>query len=129
MTSRKFPMTRADGTFCVDIGFSIVGGDIGDLAARIQTWLISAWMPNNLSWTRDWRSGPDLSSSKPEVLRYEDTFLSPPSVTVGENAELQLRLIGRQQKSLWKDWLVSKILPDMKDRFPEIGDRLYIRDA
>jgi hypothetical protein len=30
-------------------------------------------------------------------------------------------LIGRQQKSLWKDWLVAKILPDMEVQFPEIG--------
>lgn len=53
----------------------------------------------------------------------------PLKIDVGERLELRLQLLGTKHSKFWKDWLVSKIAPDLKFKFGEVGDLLYIRNS
>ena len=123
-----FPRRRPDGSFCVEVTFVTTTKD-ESLAGKIQQWLTEAWVPSNTTWLRTWRTGPDLSIERPELLHYWDEFLSTPAV-MSMGTEFRLQLHGKDpQRKLWKDWLILRILPDLKVHFPELGDALRITDC
>lgn len=125
----KFPRRRPDGSFCVEVTFAVRTTDEG-LGERIQQWLTQVWVPSNTTWLRVWQTGPGLSIERPELLRYSDEFLSSPTVTSSMATEIRLQLRGKNRKrKLWKDWIVSRIMPDLRAHFSEISDFLSITDC
>jgi hypothetical protein len=129
MSPAKFPARRADGSFCVEIGVQMSGDVKVDLVPRIHAWISDAWMPEHKTWTREWKTGSNLATNHVQLLQYDDEFLAPPEVAAGSNSELQLRLRGKKTAKFWKDWLVSRLVPDLKAAFPGVGELLYIRDC
>ena len=77
------------------------------------------WAPRNKTWARECKTGPGLTVERPEILEYEDELSAPPEVISCEGSELRFRLRGKGEK-LWKDWMVMRILPDLKAEFPEV---------
>jgi hypothetical protein len=129
MSPAQFPARSADGTFCVVIGVEMSGSVQGDLVPRIRAWISDAWMPGNATWAREWRTGSDLATSRVEELHFNDEFTGPPEVSAGSTSELQLRLRGKKTSKFWKDWLVLRLVPELKVAFPGVGELLYIRDC
>jgi len=124
-----FPKRRPDGSFCVEVTLAANTND-EDLGGRIRQWLTEVWMPSNTAWLRVWKTGPGLSVERPELLHYGDEFLSPPILISSVAAEVRFQLRGRDPKQkLWRDWLVLRILPDLKANFPEVGDTLSITNC
>jgi hypothetical protein len=125
----NFPRRRPDGSFCVVVTLAVNTKD-ESLAESIQQWLTQLWVPSSTTWLRVWKTGPGLAVERPELLRYSDEFLSPPTVTSSTATEIRIQLRGKDpQRKLWKDWLVSRILPDLKAQFPEVNDFLSITDC
>jgi hypothetical protein len=86
-------------------------------------------MPRNLTWKRDWRTGENRETIDQQVLNYESEFLGEPKIISAEASELQIRIAGKASAKFWKDWLISKFLPDLKAKFPEVNGQLYIRNC
>jgi hypothetical protein len=57
-----------------------------------------------------------------QVLRYEDEFVRPPEIVPSKGSEPLIRLAGRESSQAWRDWIVSRLLPDLKKQFPEVGE-------
>jgi hypothetical protein len=113
------------------VSLRVVATDDSDLGRRIQEWLTKAWAPRNKTWLRVWRTGPGLTIERLEVLVYEESFSTPPEVISCDRSELRFRLRGRGAK-LWKDWIVMRMLPDLKTEFPEVdvsAKFLRVRDS
>jgi hypothetical protein len=123
MVAAKFPLRDQDGGFCVDIRISISAGDAVLLSKQVRKWILKEWLPANKTWTRHWRPGGD------EVLHYEDEFNGPPEVSAGHGTEICVTLHGRKSARLWRDWFVSRMLPDLKARFSQIGKTLSVENA
>jgi hypothetical protein len=124
-----YPVRRSDGSFCVVVGLRIEGGHAPQIAACVRTWIADVWMPHNLTWTREWRTGADLKETNPQILKYSDEFLSAPSVSSNECAELRIHFFGNKEAKFWRDWVVSRFTPDLKANFSEIGDLLFFRNC
>jgi len=119
----------SDGSFCVEVGIRVAGGLPTEVATRVQEWLNEVWMPRNETWTREWKSGSKLENSTRQILHYGDEFTAAPAIAVGPDSELQMQLRGQKTAKFWRDWLVSRLVPDLKEAFPAIGDLLYMRDC
>jgi hypothetical protein len=128
MSPAKFPDRRPDGSFCVVVGLRTSPDGAAELADRVRRWMTDVWMPSHPTWTREWKTGVDLARAEKQVLSYADEFSSDPEVS-GEGSELRLRLRGKRDSRFWKDWLVSRIAPDLRAEFPELSELLYIRDC
>jgi hypothetical protein len=123
MTEWKDPKKRnSDGTFCVEICVGLLSTDTKHLAALMQHWILEEWMPNNSAWTIDWRTGKNLSITREETHFYKDDFIKPPNIISTEDSKLRLRLYGSKSTTFWRDWLIMKIMPDLRTKFPEIGE-------
>lgn len=122
MTEIRFPKLLPDGTFCVEITLTVVTENEHELAQKIQEWWVQVWIPNNKTWVRVWETGPGLTGARTEKLRYDESFLTPPEVSRCGASELRFRLRGTGQSKLWKDWLVWRMMPDLKATFPEIRE-------
>jgi hypothetical protein len=129
MNKAKFPVRKTDGSFCVEIGLSAAPGAIMEFSARVQTWILTDWMPYNSIWKREWRTGNNLQTVDEQVLNFEDEFIGAPEVIGFETSVLQLRVFGKASAKFWKDWLILKFLPDLRATFPEVGNQLYMRDC
>jgi|SRR5271165_1722717 len=131
MTKAKFPKRNEDGSFCVEVCVSVAGNISEDHASRIQGWIDDVWMPRNKTWKRVWRTGANLATIKEEMLSYDDEFLRPPKIVSCENSELRFRLFGKYSANFWRDWLVLRIMPDLKADFPnlEIGEPRYVKNC
>jgi hypothetical protein len=89
----------------------------------MQTWIASVWMPNNRIWIRNWSSG------RSEELRFEDEFSTAPQVIETGCRKVVLRFEGSSTAKFWKDWIVSRIIPDLRDKFPEVGEFCKARNC
>jgi hypothetical protein len=127
MSPARFPARKADGSFCVEIGVQMTDLQI-DFVSCVQTWINDAWMPQHGTWTREWKTGSNLATRQVQELRYDDEFMGPPEVAAGSASELQLRLRGKKTAKFWKDWVVSRLMPDLKAQFPGVGELIYLRD-
>lgn len=130
MTKVNFPARNEDGSFCVEIWLGLSGNQSDDLPLRVQRWIREDWMPEHATWKREWRTGPNLATTYEQVLHYQDEFTKPPVVSYRHNAKfpfrvLRLRFSGKQSAKFWKDWLVSRLLPDLRERFPHVSKSLY----
>lgn len=123
MDQMRFPKRQADGSFCIDVVMSIETTDSKHLGVAIQEWWTHEWMQSNRTWTREWSSG-DV-----QKLPFDHEFVRPPEVVRCVDSDLRFRLRGRPGGRWWKDWLVSKIIPDLRRRFPEVGEFLEFREC
>lgn len=114
-----FPARKPDRSFCVEISFLVAGNLHSDLALRIQAWICDDWMPRNHTWTREWE-GAGGKISRVEVLHYDSEFMAPPEFVLIGDRELQLRLRGKKTAKFWRDWVVSRILTELRMEFPEV---------
>jgi hypothetical protein len=129
MSPAKFPDRKPDGSFCVDVGVQIIGNLDEDLAPRVQAWINDVWMPQHTTWSREWQTGSNLTTTRVQLLHYSDEFSAPPEIAAGPASELKFRLRGKKTAKFWKDWLVTRLMPDLREAFPAAGELLYIRDC
>jgi hypothetical protein len=123
MSPATFPKRRSDGTFCVEVTVVIESDDPSSLGEAIQRWILNDWAPQHEIWTRSWSNGTQ------ERLHYGQEFSAPPHIVKCEGSEMRFRLQGKNSAKLWKDWLVSRLIPDIKQQFPEIGQFQSIHDC
>jgi len=126
MNNKLFPRVCPDGSFCVDIIIELTHGKSGDLAPRVADWLRNDWHPNNRIWIRSWTSGKGV---REERLLYDADFTAPAKALPHEDSKISIRLVGKGESKFWRDWLVSKLLPDLKKQFSEIGEGLSARNC
>jgi hypothetical protein len=129
MSPAKFPARKPEGSFCVEVGLEIASNVREDLVPSVQAWIHEAWMPRYTTWSRDWKTGPDLATTRVQRFHYDDEFAAPPEVVAGLNSELRLRLRGKKTAKFWRDWLISRLIPDLKVAFPALGELLYVRNC
>jgi len=119
MSKVKFPKRRPDGSFCVEVVVPVATTDPEKLLPRVSEWA-TRWVNSNRLWVRQWKSGENLREVQPEELHYDAEFESGPRATY-DSGFLKLRFEGRSSAKWWKDWLVLRFLPDLKQSFPEIS--------
>lgn len=107
----------------------MTGNTRADVVPSIRAWIGDAWMPRNRTWTREGKTGPNLETIRIQELHYDDEFVGLPEVAAGPTSELQVRLRGKKTAKFWRDWLVSRLMPDLKAAFPEVGELLYVRNC
>ena len=129
MTDAAFPTRNRDGSFCVEVSLRVVGDDDEALGARIQQWFLREWLPRHQTWEREWKTGARLTATSRQSLHYSEAFEGPPEIVSCTGGRLSLRLIGKNSARFWRDWLVSRVLPDLRMQFPQVGQRLEIRDC
>ena len=122
MNKVRFPKRRPNGSFCVEVALKADSGDPVLLGKRVQEWWSTAWMPANREWRRSW------SSDQTQTLSYSDEFDGEPRVWRC-TSELRFRFEGKPSAKWWRDWLVSRILPDLKSKFPEVQDFVRITNC
>lgn len=115
---------RKDATFLVEIEMSVPAGATNSLCEEIQQWLNDEWAPRNQLWRRVCRNA---AREYIQDLLYSDEFSSTPSV-LRSSSKLHLVIEGRNCAEFWRDWLVARLIPDVRSRFPLIGDTQVIRN-
>lgn len=123
MNELKFPRRRLDGSFCVEVMLEVAPGTEARARAEIERWLVSTWVPANTVWRRHWSTGVV------EELRFEQEFQS---ISIGDIAvrSLSIRLEGKSTAKYWRDWLVSRLLPELRANFPLlVSGVIQIRDC
>ena len=129
MPNVNFPKRNNDGSFCIEVSLRLVSDSRGDLGSRIQRWIDNEWMVEHSTWKRVWRTGPNLETIDEEILNYTDEFIKAPQISACEASEIQFQLFGKKSAKFWKDWLVSRFLPDLKAEFPEIDEGISIENC
>ena len=122
MSKVRFPKRNADGSFCVDVIVAVETNDPEDFRRRVQSWA-QQWANENQTWTRNW------IPSGHEVLNYADEFQREPYPVSCTPTELTVRLNGQPWAKWWRDWLVLRILADLKSTFAEFRDVNRIGDC
>jgi hypothetical protein len=115
-----FPKRRADGTFCVEVEIALSPESGVENGGVIQNWWSTEWMQKNERWIRIWNEGH--ATERREVLLFEDDFCGFPQVVSCDGSRLRFRLVGKSSGKWWRDWLVSRIIPDLRIRFPGMGE-------
>jgi hypothetical protein len=111
---RIFPKTAADGSFAVRARFGVC---TPDLVASVQYWL-RGWLATNLEW-----------EFFGETHRYSEYFKSEPEVKLNPCGEFLVLFNGiSDDRRMWKDWM-ARILKEIQDRFPQIGELKDVRNA
>jgi len=129
MTSQQFPKVDSGGKFDVKIGFALDPNCGFECAKEIGKWLIDQWLPANQSWRRKWASGPNGSVVIEETILFSDSFYQDPEVSYQAPDCLIIVLHGKARSAPWRDWMVSRIVPELQAQFPQLGDRLFVEDA
>jgi len=123
MSKVRFPKRNADGSFCLDVFIAIETNEPENLSRRVESWG-RQWANENRIWTRNW-----VPSGREEILNYSDEFKREPYPVSCTPTELTLRLEGQPSAQWWKDWLVERILSDLKSSFAEFRDVNRIRNC
>jgi len=105
-----------------------VEGSSDTLVIELASWLRSDWMTRSQVWNWSGKTGPDLSVKADLTLRYTDEFLGSPEAFTTEGGSIGVRLTGKPSSKFWRDWIASKLLPDIKRKFPMITGVGGIRD-
>jgi hypothetical protein len=98
---------------------SLSGDNAGDLGSAIQSWWSNEWIPRNKEWVQVWNRG--YASEFTMVLLYDEEFSDAPRVVGCDGPQLRFRLLGKPSAKWWKDWLVRRIVSDLKAQFPAVG--------
>jgi hypothetical protein len=89
------------------------------IGSSIQDWWSKEWTPANKQWVQICNKG--YKSEFTRVWQYDDEFSKPPQLVSSTRAKLRFRLLGKSSAKWWKDWMVLRIIPDLKARFPAVG--------
>lgn len=119
----RFPKKRADGSFCIEVSIPVSTDDPEGLLRSVQDWL-SQWAKANQIWIRTWQP-----TGRIEELFYGQEFKGAPQPISCDSSELKIRLEGQPSAKWWKDWMVSRILADLKAAFSEIRAIGHLRDC
>jgi hypothetical protein len=122
MSKVRFPRRNADGSFCVEVFIAVETNEPESLSQRVASWG-TAWVNDNQIWTRNW------IPSGQEVLNYSDEFKREPYPVSCTSTELKIRLEGQPAAKWWKDWMVLRILSDLKSAFAEFRDVIAVRNC
>ena len=120
MNKIKFPRRQPDGSFCVEVTLSVMAEEPEELLRRVQEWAIK-WVEANQVWI--WMGGT-------KKLLYQQEFKREPHPTSCTSTELKIQFEGQPSaKKMWKDWIVYRILPDLKEAFTEVRDVSSIKNC
>jgi hypothetical protein len=120
MSGVRFPRRRPDGSFCVEVTLSTSSND-EEPGRRIQKWWDEVWIPADTTWTIIKKTGPGLSVVLPELHLFADEFAAPPKVISCRDFEFRFQLVGKDPaRKFWMDWLVRRLIRDLRTGFPEI---------
>jgi hypothetical protein len=122
MSEVRFPKRNADGSFCVDVVVAVETNEPENLSRRVESWC-RQWTNENRTWKRNW------IPSGQEILNYGDEFKREPYPVACTSTELTIRLEGQPSARWWRDWLVLRILADLKSSFVEFRDLDRVRDC
>ena len=122
MSEVRFPKRREDGTFCVEVTLAVQTAEPEGLLHRVRAWA-SRWIEVNRVWEWKWDTGGA------EELHYEREFGSGPEPVSCTTTELRMRLEGLPTAGRWKDWIVWRIVPELKAAFPEVQDVCGVKDC
>ena len=93
------------------------------MAVAVGEWL-ARWTIENELWTWEYDTGGS------DTFRLSDELRKAPEVASAAESELTIRIQGQATSTgFWRDWLVLKLIPDLKAAFPEIGSFLTARDC
>jgi hypothetical protein len=116
MRSEIFPKRKQDGSFCIEMRLAIDAEDPAVLATRINAW-IEEWVQANRYWKT-------VFAEESGVFDFYDEFARPPYCVMGDSRSLFLRVEGGPRaKKWWKDWIASRLMPDLKAAFKEVQPR------
>jgi hypothetical protein len=115
MSAVKFPKKRVDGSFCVELALPVVTSHPDELLQRVQQWAVS-WRQANEVWVRDWKS----TAGEKEHLNYDSEFKQAPKPVSRTSSELRIQLEAKPSAKWWRDWMVLRLINDLKLAFPEI---------
>ncbi len=122
-----FPKRNPDMTFQVILKMKFESDEDNNLIKdKIQVWIDEVWMPKNLFWEGVVYKADGSKCDK--IDEYHKDFSAPPTVLSCDNREIQILLKGQPTDYYWKDWVVYKIMPDLKKEFPEVGDFVSLKD-
>jgi len=121
MSKVRFPKRNTNGSFCVDVIVAVETNEPENFSRRVESWA-RHWAGENQTWTHGNPSGH-------EVLNYVDEFQREPYPVSCTPTELTLRVEGQPSAKWWRDWLVLRILADLKSTFVEFRDVNRIRDC
>jgi hypothetical protein len=117
MKPELFPKRRPDGSFCIETRIAIDAADRAVLASRINDW-IEEWVRANRYWECK------FAESEGGVFDFYDEFARPPYCVTGDSGSLFLRVEGCPGAGKWwRDWIGSRLLPDLRAAFREIRSR------
>ncbi len=119
----RFPKRRPDGSFCIEVSIPISTNEPEGFLGRVQDWF-TQWVEANQIWTRKWEP-----TGRIEELSYLQEFKREPQVISCDSTELKIRLEGQPSAKWWKDWMVTRILADLKAAFAEIKGVGHVRDC
>ena len=106
----------------MEVTVSVRSSDEIALGERVQQWWTDVWLPDRNSWRVVIRTGPQLREEVVETLTYTEEFSAAPHVVFCKDSQLRFQLKGRRPSKVWRDWLVLRILPDLREQFPEIQE-------
>ncbi|HEY5758491.1 MAG TPA: hypothetical protein VIU34_21840 [Steroidobacter sp.] len=124
MSKVTFRAKRRNTAFLVEIEMSVAAEAVNSLCDDVQRWLNDEWVPRNQLWRR---VCSNAGREYIQNLLYFEEFNSAPRVLSG-GSQLRLVIEARNAGNSWRDWLVARLVPDVKSRFPQIGETLLIRN-
>ena len=110
----KFPKRREDGTFTVDLLFSVTAPVSDD---EVDTWL-GAWAERNHTWVRNWHAGGKVVST--DTLKLLEAFSRAPYRVATSEPFFVIRLHGTPNAPFWRDW-VARIVTELTQDFPALN--------
>lgn len=117
MRQELFPKRRLDGSFCIETRLAIEAKDPAVLASQINSW-IEEWVRSN----RYWKS--KFAEAEGGVFDFFNEFARPPFCVTRASGSLFLRVEGCPGAGKWwRDWIGSRLLPDLRSAFKEIRPR------
>lgn len=125
----NFPKRRKDKSFCVVISMEIKTDNQESMKTKIQKWIDEDWRPRNILWIRTWETGESGKNKYDEYSYYMTEFSTPPQIISCDDGVLKIRLNGQPTDRYWRDWMVFKIIPDLKEKFSEIGEFINVKDC
>ena len=123
MSEIRFPKRNVDGSFCIEITIAVETNEPEALSERVESWA-TRWVNENQIWTRNWSP-----NNRKETLHYSQEFKREPYPISCTPTELKVQLEGQPSAKRWKDWMVLRILTDMKSTFPEFRDVSSIKNC
>jgi hypothetical protein len=122
MNKVKFPKRQSDGSFCIVARFSTKVKNEAQLSA-INEWLRD-WVKRNPTWVGKYNTGGET------VYKYKSEFRRAPIAFLSPVDELQIQFEGQPTaKKMWKDWLILRIIPELRAAFPVISEPVVIVDC